>query len=152
MLEGQRFLLAVGQVDVDGAAVAEGGHALEVLDLAQVAHLPRPRGQRADDLVLEVAQLVEIDLGLAELDAEILRVRRLADHVGDVQQRLGRDAAAIDADAAGILLRIDERDLHPAVGRVEGGCVSAGTGADDDKLTGDRHGCSGAKEVLGAKC
>ena len=88
----------------------------------------------ADDLVLEVAQLVEIDLRLRELDAEVVRVRRLGDDVGDVQQRLGRNAPAIDAHAARVLLRIDERDLHPAVGRVERRRVSAGAGADDDQL------------------
>ena len=46
-------------------------------------------------------------------------VLRLVDHLGDVQQGLRRDAAAIQADAAGVLLLVDERDLHAQIGRVE---------------------------------
>ena len=53
------------------------------------------------------------------------------EHLGDVQQRLRRNAAAIEADAARVLLGIDERDLHPEVGGIERRRVSAGAGADD---------------------
>ena len=108
VLEGERLLRAVDLLDVERVRVAERGHALDVLDLAQVADLAGAGGELADDLVLEVAQLVEIDRRLGELDAEVFGVGRLGDHVGDVQQRLRRDAAAVDADAAGVLFRIDQ--------------------------------------------
>ena len=49
-----------------------------------------------------------------------------------MQQRLRRDAAAVEADAAGVLLLVDERDLHAEVGGLEGGGVAAGAGAEDD--------------------
>ena len=74
---------------------------------------PVPLGEPLDDVVLELAQLVEIDLRLAELDAPRFRVPRFVDQLGDVQQRLRRNAAAIDADAARVHFRIDERDLRP---------------------------------------
>ena len=64
---------------------------------------------RLTTLFLNVAQLREIDLRLAELDAPRLRVARLVEDLGDVQQRLRGNAAAIDADAAGIHFGIDER-------------------------------------------
>ena len=72
-----------------------------------------PLGQPLDDGVLERAQLVEIDLRFAELDAPRFRVARLVDELGDVKQRLRRNAAAVDADAAGVRLRIDEGDARP---------------------------------------
>ena len=96
-------------------------------DLAEAAD------QLLDDAVLERAQLVEIDLRLAEGDAPRRRVLRLArSTLGDVQQRLRRNAAAIEADAAGIRFGIDERDLHAEVGRVERRRVPARTRTDDD--------------------
>ena len=87
--------------------------ALEVVDLAELRQLAGAARQLLDDAVLVVAQLVEVDLRLAELDAPVLGVLRLVDQLGDVQQRLRRNAAAIEADAAGILLVVDERDLQP---------------------------------------
>ena len=115
-------------------ASRNGGHALEVLDLAQVADLAGAGGSVPTTLFLKSRSLSRSIFGFCELDAEVFRVRRLVDDVGDVEQRLGRDAAAIDADAAGVLLRIDEGDLHPAVGGVERRRVAAGTRADDDEL------------------
>ena len=86
---------------------------------------PVPLGQPLDDVVLERAQLGEIDLRLAELDAPRLRVARLVEQLGDVQQRLRRNAAAIDADAAGIRFGIDERDAEAEIGGEKRRGVSA---------------------------
>ena len=69
--------------------------------------------------------------GVAELDAPLLRVLRFLEQLGDVQQRLRRNAAAIQAHAAGILLVVDEGDLHAEVGGIEGGRVATGACADD---------------------
>ena len=87
-----------------------------------------PLGQLVDDPVLEGAQLVDVDLRLAELDAPVAGVLRLVEHLGDVQQRLRGNAAAIQAHAAGILLRIDQRDLHAEIGGVERRGVAARAG------------------------
>ena len=54
----------------------------------------------------------------------------------DVQQRLRRNAAAIDADAAGIHFAVDERDLQAEVGGEKRSGVAAGAAADDDKSSG----------------
>ena len=82
--------------------------------------------QLLDDAVLEVAELVDVDLGVAELDAPLLGVLRFVEELGDVQQRLRRNAAAIQAHAAGVLLVVDERDLHAEVGGIERGRVPTG--------------------------
>ena len=69
--------------------------------------------------------------GCAELDAPLAGVAGFVEHLGDVQQRLRRDASAIQTHAAGILLGIDQRDLHPEVGGIERRRVAPGAGADD---------------------
>jgi hypothetical protein len=66
-------------------------------------------------------------------------VARLVEHLGDVEQRLRRDAAAIDADPARVLLLVDEGDLHAEIGGQEGGGIAAGAGADDRDVCGSRH-------------
>ena len=136
VLEGQRLLAAVDQLDVERARVAERRHALQVLTLRSFRTWPAPAVSWPTTLFLKSRSLSRSIFGFCERDAEVGGVRRLGDHVGDVQQRLRRNAAAIEADAAGVLLRIDERDLHAAVGGVERRRVPAGTGADDDQLSG----------------
>ena len=101
--------------------------------------LPGPAGQPADDRILEGAQLVQIDRRLAEFDAPRRRVPGLGDHLGDVQQRLRGDAAAIDAHAAGVVFRIDEDDLQAEVRGEKRRRISARSAADDSQLSGD-HG------------
>ena len=83
--------------------------------LAHLGHRGQAAGQLADDLVLVRAQLVEVDLRLG-------RSRRrwppkcadLVHHRGDVQQRLRRDAADVQADAAE---RRDSARRAPSSGR-----------------------------------
>jgi len=96
-------------------------------------------GQLLDHGVLEGPQLVDVHRRLAEGDAPLAGVTRLVHDLGHVQQGLGRDAAAIEAHASGILLFVDEGDLHAEVGRIEGGRVAAGTRAEHGQLDLLRH-------------
>ena len=52
--------------------------------------------------------------------------------LGGAQQRLGRDAAPIEADAAE-LLALDDRGLQAELRRADRGDIAAGAGADDDR-------------------
>ena len=74
--------------------------------------------------------------GSPKVTPHALRVPRFVDHLRDVQQRLRRNAAAIEADAAGVLLLVDERDLHAEVGGIEGRRVAARPRAEDGQLSG----------------
>jgi hypothetical protein len=58
-------------------------------DLAHLGHLAQAAGQLADDLFLVAAQLVDVHLGRAELDARHFQVLDLVHHGRHVQQRLG---------------------------------------------------------------
>ena len=93
--------------------------------------LAEAAGQPVDDALLEAAQAVEVDRGLAEGDAPVLGEARLLDQPGDVQQRLRGDAAAVEAHPAGVRLLVDERDVHAHVGGEERGRIAAGAAAND---------------------
>jgi hypothetical protein len=58
-------------------------------------------------------------------------------HRGDVQQRLGRNAADVQADAAEGGVALDDHGLHAEVGRAEGGRVAAGAGAEHEHVALD---------------
>ncbi|MGY3082320.1 hypothetical protein ACVWZZ_008728 [Bradyrhizobium sp. LM6.10] len=55
--------------------------------------------------------------------------------LGRAQQRLGRDATPVQADAAEIGF-FDDRDLEAELGGADRGDIAAGTGADDDDVEG----------------
>ena len=99
-------------------------------------------GQRVDDLLPVAADGVDVDLRRAEADADVGGVAGVGDELGGVQQRLGRDAADVQAGAAGPLAGVDERDLEAVVGGEERGGVAAGAAAEDEELRFDgfRHG------------
>ena len=54
-----------------------------------------------------------------DLDAERCAIAGAVGDLGGVQQRLGRDAAAVQAGAADLVL-LDQRDRQPELGRAEG--------------------------------
>ena len=58
----------------------------------------------------------------------------VGEHAREVQQRLGGDAADVEADAAEALVALDEHGLQAEVGGAEGGGVAAGARADDDDI------------------
>ena len=132
VVERDRGDLAAVVGDLERLRIAERRRAAHVGDLPLLGELPETAGQLVDDLLLEAPQAVEVDGRGPERDAPGLGVLRLLQQLGDVQQRLRRDAAAIEADAAGILARIDERDAHAEIGRVKRRGVPARAAADDN--------------------
>ena len=103
-------------------------------DLVLVDQRLQAGPESLDDLVAAGGHLDVVDLGLAgELQAEVLRVPDAIGEGGRFEQRLGRDAAAVEARPADLVL-VDERDLEPQLGRPERGRVAAGAGAEDDEI------------------
>ena len=137
VLELHGLLAAGHELHAQVVRVDDLGPALEVLDLAVLDELAGAARQPLDDVVLELAQLGEIDLRLAELDAPRLRVARLVDELRDVQQRLRRNAAAVHADAARIQLPDRRARRRAEIGGQKRGGVPARAAADDDELSGD---------------
>ena len=88
-----------------------------------------------------------VDLRRAERDAVRGHLVRFFDHPRGVQQRLRRNAADVQADAAERRPALDERDLEPEVGGAERGGVAARPGADHDEPRPRKRGA--AAEALG---
>jgi hypothetical protein len=59
------------------------------------------------------------------------------------EQRFGRDAAPVEADATE-MLALDDCRLEAELRRADGGHIAAGAGADDENVVG-RHGYSLAR-------
>ena len=73
-------------------------------------------------------------VGAAKLMPWCAHLLGLGDHLGGVQQRLGRDAADIEADPAQRRPALDQHHLAAEVGGAEGGGVAAGAGAQHQHL------------------
>ena len=63
----------------------------------------------------------------------VLGVLHVVENLGRAQQRLGRDAAPVEANAAEIIA-LDDGRLEAELRRADGGHVAAGAGADDQNV------------------
>ena len=64
------------------------------------------------------------------------RVPGLLEHFGGMQQRLGGDAADVEAGAAKGRFFLDDGDCEAELRRADGADIAAGAGADDDEIVG----------------
>ena len=107
--------------------------AVEHLDLAALAHRGDATDEAGDDLLLALLGHLEVDARRAGLDAELGGVGDVAVHGGRLEERLGRDAAPVEARAAeGVDL--DEGHLHPGGRGVERSRVATRASTDDDEI------------------
>ena len=110
------------------------------LNHLHAAHLGQ-RGDAAAELLqngfLPRAQFRQIHRRRRERDAAMRGFAARGDLVRRVKQRLRRNAAAIQANAAEPLLAFDENDFLAEVGRVKRRRVSARPGADHDDFSFD---------------
>jgi hypothetical protein len=145
VFEVDRGRAAVGQFDLhlvrggESTVAAKGGHR------ALSGQAGEPAGEAADDLVLPAAQLADVDRGFPERQPVLGHLPGLGDHLGRVQERLGRDAADVEADPAERGPPVDEDDRLAQVGCAEGRGVPAGAGAQDEHVgahvSGPGRGC-----------
>jgi hypothetical protein len=124
--------------------VGEGAVALHHRDLAHLRHGRQAAGQLADDLLLVRAQLAEVDARFGESDAHRAEVLDFIHHRGDVQQRLRRDAADVETDAAEAGVALDQHRLQPEVGGTESGRIAARAGAEHEHVAVEVAGLGGA--------
>ena len=123
---------AVADLDAVGAGELRGS--VDDLDLALAREALEPAGQLFDDRLLPPPQRIEVDVRLIEVDAVGAHLLRLGDHPRGVQQRLRRDAADVQTDAAEPFVALDEDRLQPQVGRPERCGVAARTGSEHEHL------------------
>ena len=125
---------ALRRFDAQGVGRGElalPGHGLDLALLGEAGEAAR---QPLDHAVLPAANRRRVEGRRAE--AHAVRTHRLGvvDDLGDMQQRLGRDAADVEADAAERRSRVDQNDVLPEIGGAEGGGVAAGTGAQNQNI------------------
>ena len=75
----------------------------------------------------------EIETDIVGAQAELARVLHQVVDLGGAEQRLGGNAAPVEADAAETVT-LDDRGLHTELGRANGGHIAAGSAADDDEI------------------
>ena len=121
--------------DLDGVGGHEPALALDVVDLAGLHEPLQALVEPADDAVLVAVDPAHVDRLEGRLDAELLALACAVGDLGRVQQRLGRDAAHVQAGAAELAL-LDERDRQAQLGRPQGAGVAAAATSEDDDVVG----------------
>ena len=114
--------------------VEEVAVAADHVDLARLGHARQAAGELADHAVLVFAQRIDVHRRLCKHDARLVDMLGLLDHRRHVQQRLGGDAAHVQAHAAEGGVALDDRGLEPQVGGAEGRRVAARAGAEHDHV------------------
>src|SRR5206468_12038837 len=114
------------------ARALEGGAAADDVDALGLRDRREPPREPADDaLALPLAQRVERDARLTELDAELAGLLGVLDQRGDVEQGFRRDAALEEAGPAQTLARVDHDGLEPQLRAAKRRRVAAGPAAHD---------------------
>ena len=101
----------------------------DVGDLVLLEQEADPLDQPLADLARALDGLGHVGLDLAHGHAELLGVAQVRDHGRALQQRLGGDAADVQAHPAQVAL-LDARRLVSELRGLDGGHVAAGPGAD----------------------
>jgi hypothetical protein len=147
---GQRPGVGAGGEDHVPAGVrrAADGHllrpgqatgALDDGDPARRDEPGQPLEQAGDHAVLVGVHAGHVDALERRSHAELCGLARRVGHLRRVQQRLGRDAADVQAGAAEVAL-LDQPDGESELGGPEGTCVATGARAQDEYVeVGVRH-------------
>ena len=134
----ERGLLAVLRLDGHASRRGDATLAAHPVDLVLLEQIGDAVDVGGDRVVLVLHHRAEIELGRRDDDAEGREaMRRLVEHFGGVEERLGRNAADVEAGSAERLHLLDHGDLHAELGRANGADVAAGAGADDNEIVHD---------------
>ena len=119
-----------GAVDRDRLAIRERGRARELLDAIGGQELLHPAAKLVDDLVLATDHRRIVEGRAADGDAERRGVADMGEGLGRGDQRLGRDAAEVQARPAQSLA-LDDGDGRAELRGANGGGIAARPRADD---------------------
>ena len=112
--------------------------ALDPVDLVLLEQELDAFGQARDDLVLARVDARHVDAtawpASPNVDAPLVGVLRDLERVRVLEQRLGRNAAPVQAGAAERGLPLDDGGLQAELRGADRGDVPAGSGADDDEV------------------
>ena len=140
VLGADLFRALVG-LDADLAFAGQPGLAHDDVDLVLFQQVLDPAFHLLGHAARPFDHRRQIIVDLVRAQAEFLGAVHQVEHLGRAQQRLGRDAAPVQADAAQVFA-FHHRGLQPQLGGPNCGDVATGTGPDDKKIVGCGHGCS----------
>ena len=130
-----------GAIHGHGAGFYDPALALQPSDLVLLEEELDAFDIGANHLGLAGLHALEVQRHLADIDAMLGQlVDRLLIMLGALQQRLGGDAANIEAGAAQRRAFFDAGHLHPQLRGANGANITARTGADDNDVETLRHG------------
>ena len=118
-----------------GLGVGEGGPALDDLDLGLLQQGGDAVVELFDDPILPRHRLRQVDGRFGGGDAERAAVGGLADRLefrGGMDDRLGRNAADVQAGAAETVAAVDQHGFQPQLAAADARDIPAGPGADDE--------------------
>ena len=129
------LLRAVVAVDLDLVGRRKLAPALDIVDLVLLEQALDAARQLPHVLVLVGEHLAQVEADAGRVDAKLAHVvLGLVVEVRRVQQRLGRDAADVEAGAAERAALLDARDLHAHLAGLDGRDVAAGAATDDNEV------------------
>jgi hypothetical protein len=106
-------LHAVGGLELEGMRADEFRLAAQHVHLALPGEHVEPVGEPRYHPILPAAQLLALDPGRRKHDAARFHCRRILDHLGRVQQRLGGNAPDVETHAAEHRPALDKGHLEP---------------------------------------
>ena len=136
MLERYRLFArgSRGPGDVKLVRGPEGGGAVQHRDPPLPGQRLEPARQSPHHTLGPAPQRFGLDPRCAEIDAVLLERPDLVDEPGDVQERLRRDAADVQAHAPEVGITLDEHGLLAEIGGAEGASVTPGPRPDHRDL------------------
>ena len=127
----ERNLIAVEALDAHPPGRGDAPVAAHPVDLVLLEQIGHAVDIGRDGHVLVLHHRREIELRRRNDNSERRKsVSRVVEHFGRVQERLGRDAADIEAGPAERLHLLDDRDLHAQLRRTNGAHIAARPRAD----------------------
>ncbi len=87
-----------------------------------------------DDLVLAVADQREIEPRIVAMHSVFFGMKETLPHVGRVEERLGGDAADLQAGAAQSGIFFNDRGFQAVLARANGRRIPTGTAPDDNHV------------------
>ena len=127
--------LGGGAVALDGDAVGTVQAAVAVVDayLVLLEKMADAIGELAGDGARALDDLLQVETDVVGGEAELVEMMQQVIDLGRTEQRLGGDAAPVEADAAE-MFAFDHGRRHAELGGADGGDVAARAAADDDDV------------------
>ena len=146
-----RLVVGVDGGDADVRRTLQPGGPPDVVDLVLAHEAQETFVEPLHDLAAAHRDGDRVATGLGDDEPVLVRLADPVQQVRRFEHRLGRDAAAVEAGTADLVL-VDESDAEPQLPRPERGGVAAGAGTDDHEVVGirvGRRGCRGVSRHVG---